>query len=66
MVEEQVRVLIRLQIGRTEVEEAALIQSRQVQRALGERWVVTEGTIHGSWVQEGVGAGQERGNLAKY
>ena len=66
MVEEQVRVLIRLQIGRTEVEEAALIQSRQVQWALGERWVVTEGTIHGGWVQEGVGAGQERGNLAKY
>lgn len=66
MVEEQVRVLVRLQIGRAEVEEAALIQSRQVQRALGERWVVTEGTIHSGWVHKGAGAGQERGNLAKY
>jgi hypothetical protein len=66
VVEEQVRILVRLQIGRAEGEEAALIQSRQVQRALGERWVVTEGTIHDGWVQEGAGAGLEGRNLAKY
>ena len=36
VVEEQVRVLIRLEIGDAEVEEAALIKSRHVQRALGE------------------------------